>query len=408
MKSHFDVIIAGAGPGGSTLATLLSKHKLNVALIEKESFPTFKIGESLLPYSMDILKESGVFQKIDSGKYIRKYGASFISHLDEDPIYFEFANGLDKDHTFAFEVPRGQFDLDLLDHARSNNVTVLQPEKVQSVDLEKTPVAVKTDKQEMTCDFFVDATGRNAFLGNLFKNRKMNPHFINNIAVYNHFSGVSRKLQKAEGDIIIGVLPENSWSWHIPFKGEVTSVGIVFSNEAFKKIKNEDNKIQKIMSLYPKFQEIMKDSKPLKSERIATNYSYSSQEKVGKNWMMLGDAATFLDPVFSSGVHISLKSAKLASEVILQASNTKKPLNSTNAGSAYEDQLKKGVDRFQSLLLLFYKTSFLKHMSRVIKTEAVYKSFTSAIGGDMWNDQNLLFRMGVLQDGKLPNEDNLI
>ena len=142
--NSFDVIVIGGGPGGSTAATLLSQKGLNVALFEQEEFPRFKIGESLLPYSMDVLKKSGVFPKIDSGKYIKKYGASFIDYRYDDPIYFEFANGLDNEHPYAFEVPREMFDQDLLDHAKENGVEVFQPVRVQEISLLQDSVQVKT------------------------------------------------------------------------------------------------------------------------------------------------------------------------------------------------------------------------------------------------------------------------
>ncbi len=406
MTNHFDVIVAGAGPGGSTVATLLAQKGLHVALFEKEEFPRFKIGESLLPHSMDILKESGVFEKINSGQYIKKYGASFISwDHPESALYFEFANGLDQDHAFAFEVPRAPFDLDLLTHAKENGVEVFQPIKIEQVNFEKEKVSVHTTKESFSSSYFVDASGRSALLGTQFKSREKNPHFINNIAVYNHYKGVSRDIQKSEGDIIIGILPEQSWSWHIPFKGETTSVGIVFSKESFKKFKNEDDKILACMNEHPNFKDIMKNATALNKEGQAANYSYSSGRKISDRWIMLGDAATFLDPVFSSGVHISLISSRMVKDVVLEAYQKQSLLSETVAGKNYEQDLQKGVDRFQSLLLIFYKTAFFQHMKKVIQTEAVYKAFTSAFSGDMWNDQNFLFRMGVLKDGKLPNED---
>lgn len=408
-SKHFDVVVVGAGPGGSTLASLLAKKNFNVALIEKEAFPRFKIGESLLPHSMDILKESGAFDKIDSGKYIRKYGAAFIDYREADPVCFEFSEGLDSDHQFAFEVPRDEFDKDLLEHAASVGVEVLQPCQVREINLSSNPVQIVTDTESLTCDYVADATGRNALLGTQFQSRNKNDHFINNVAVFNHYNGVKRDLQKNEGDIIIGILPEQSWSWHIPFKGEVTSVGVVCSPENFKKNNLEKGDIvQRLLQCHPSFIDLMADAEPLREQTIVSNYSYSSTDKIGENWIMVGDAATFLDPVFSSGVHISLCSASLAAKVLTEALESKTNLKLTSRGATYQVDLQKGVDRFQSLLLLFYKTYFVKHMKKIIQTELLYKSFTSAFSGDMWNDDNCLFRLGVLKDGRMPDEKYLI
>ncbi len=402
---QFDVIVIGAGPGGSTLASLLAQQGRTVALVEKEEFPIFKIGESLLPHSMDILKKSGVFSKIDSGKYIRKFGASFIDYREKYPIYFEFANGLDKEHTFAFEVPRDEFDKDLLDHAKECGVEIFQPCKVTGADFTEESVIVETSQGTLTGQYLVDASGRSAFLGSQFRTRQMNNHFINNVAIFNHYKNVSREVQENEGDIIIGILPDESWSWHIPFKGDVTSVGVVCSAETYKKHGDSKNLVVELLKCHPKFVEIMAQAEPLKDQQVVSNYSYSSDKKIDDRWIMVGDAATFLDPVFSSGVHVSLRSAELAADIVNQALENKQSLQETDLGKQYESTLQVGVDRFQSLLLLFYKTAFYKHMSKTIQTDLIYKSFTSAIGGDMWNDNNCLFRLGILKDGKLPNEN---
>lgn len=402
---HFNVIVIGAGPGGSTLATLLSQKGLDVAIVEKESFPRFKIGESLLPHSMDILKESKVFEKLDTGKYIRKYGASFIAHNEAEPLYFEFANGLDNDHQYAFEVPREEFDQDLLNHAKENGVSVFQPESAIVADLSQTPVPIKTTNKEFTCDYLVDASGRNAFLGSQFRSRQANKEFINNIAVFNHYKNVKRHVQRQEGDIIIGVLPDNSWSWHIPFKGDITSIGVVMNPETYKKHKDSPDMVRELLNCHPKFDEIMDEAEATRKQQVVSNYSYGSDSKIGERWIMVGDAATFLDPVFSSGVHLSLTTAKLASEVILEAFKENSNLNSTSSGKDYESTIKLGVDRFQSLLLIFYRTDFIRHMSKVVQSDHLYKSFTSAFSGDMWNEKNFLFRFGVLQDGKVPSEN---
>lgn len=409
MSQYYDVIVIGAGPGGSTLATLLARKNYKVAIFEREEFPRFKIGESLLPHSMDILKESGVFDTINSGKYIKKYGASFLDYREEEPICFDFAKGLDSDHEYAFEVPREEFDKDLLDHARSCGVAVFQPCGVQSVDLAQNPVEIRTkDGSAFSCRYMVDASGRSAFLGSCFQSRNKNDHFINNVAIFNHYKGVKRDLQKREGDIIIGILPEQSWSWHIPFKGEVTSVGVVCSPQNFKNQKESDDLIKDLLQCHPRFVDLMESAEPLREQSIVSNYSYSSSQKIGDNWLMLGDAATFLDPVFSSGVHISLRSASMAAKVLDQALSNKLSLLSTEKGSTYSQDLQKGVDRFQSLLLLFYKTAFIDHMKKIIQTDFLYRSFTSVFGGDMWNDDNCLFRLGILKDGKLPDEKYLI
>jgi flavin-dependent dehydrogenase len=187
MKSIHDVVIIGAGPGGSTLAALLANKGYDVGLVEKDKFPKFKIGESLLPYSSDILRESGALPVIDSGKYIRKYGAEFVDYREKESVYFEFEGSLDGDHPYAWEVERKEFDHDLLRHAVKCGTSLYQPANVTAIHEWSDPVEVDTDKGVIRCRFVIDATGRAAFLGNRMGARKVNEDF-NNVAVFTHFS----------------------------------------------------------------------------------------------------------------------------------------------------------------------------------------------------------------------------
>ena len=394
MQKH-DVVIIGAGPGGSTLAALLAKRGYDAAILEQDAYPKFKIGESLLPYSTDILRESGVFETIDSGKYVRKYGAEFVDYREREAVYFEFVNGLDADHPFAFEVQRKDFDHDLLKHAVNCGAKLYQPEQVLAVHEGEHPIRVKTDQRELHARYLVDATGRTAFLGNKLKVRKVNPDF-NNVAVFSHFSGVKQKQGKQAGDITIGILPDHSWSWHIPFLNGHTSVGVVCNAKHYKECRTPREYIETRLDCHPIFNDMMANSEVLQEPGTAANYSHSCDTFVGKRWMLIGDAATFLDPIFSSGVHISLTSAKLAAPALIAALENNADILSSAAGLAYEPALRKGIQRFRSLLNMFYTTEFVAGMKKAVHREQVWKAFTSAVGGDMWNDKNSLFNLGVL------------
>lgn len=396
MKPSHDVIIIGGGPGGTTLATLLAKQGYDVAVLEKDTYPKFKIGESLLPYSSDILRESGVLAKIDSGKYIRKYGAEFVDYREKETVYFEFAGGLDGDHPYAWEVERQQFDLDLLEHARECGARIYQPRTVTAIHENETPVRLETNEGELTCRFVVDATGRAAFLGNRMGVRTKNDDF-NNVAVFTHFNGVKRREGKRAGDIIIAVLPEHSWSWTIPFADGRTSVGVVCNAKLYKEYPNRLDYIRDRLSVHPLLVENMAGAEMLQEPGHQGNYSHTCSTYTGRSWLLLGDAAAFLDPIFSSGVHISLTSAKLASQAIHAALSTGCPdLRETPAGQAYEPTLRKGTHRFRTMLNMFYTTEYVAQMKKAMQRKEICKAFTSAVGGDMWNDENPLFQLGVL------------
>ena len=395
MSKDYDVLIIGAGPGGSTAAALLAKQGIRTAIVEKDEFPRFKIGESLLPYSTDILRKSGAMEVVDSGKYIRKYGAQFIDHRFENEIYFEFKEGLDSDHPYAFEVVRSEFDKDLLEYAKSLGVDVFQPESVKSVLEKEEHIELQTTERTLTASYVIDASGRNALMGRKKKLRSSTQEF-NNIAVFTHFKNTKRGLGEREGDITIGVLPDHCWSWIIPFKGNECSVGIVLDAKKHSKAEFTEDLIREKLSCHPKFNEILENAESIRPVQMASNYSERCSELTGPRWLLLGDAAGFLDPVFSSGVHIALKSADIASEVLTDAVKTNRLITETELGQNYANDLFKGMIRFRSLLRLFYHTDFVSSMQKVLHRPNTLRAFTSAVGGDMWNDKNPLFSNNVL------------
>jgi flavin-dependent dehydrogenase len=226
--------------------------------------------------------------------------------------------------------------------------------------------------------------------------RKVNDDF-NNVAVFTHFANVKRRSGNRAGDIIIAVLPEHSWSWTIPFLDGRTSVGVVCNAKLYREHPDKHAYIRERLAVHPVLVENMEKAEMLMEPCHAANYSYSSETLMGKNWMMIGDAATFLDPIFSSGVHVSLTSAKLASRAIDSALRKSCPdLRETEDGARYEPELKKGVHRFRTMLNMFYTTEYVAQMKKSMTRKEVCRAFTSAVGGDMWNDENPLFHLGVL------------
>ena len=395
---NHDVVIVGGGPGGSTLATLLASQGIDVALIEKESHPTFKVGESLLPYSMDILKKSGAYDTINQGQYIKKYGAQFIDWKEEEELYFDFKNGLDNKHQFSFEVLRSEFDKELLEHAISRGCKIYQPENVKSFFEYKDFIEIKTDCRKIRSKYLVDASGRCALMGRKLKLRRRNKKF-SNIAIFTHYENVKQNKGRHKGDIIIGILPNKSWSWIIPFKNKTSSIGIVLDAKSHIKSDLLNEKfIRQMLSSHKKLNEYILNAKALYQVRVASNYSETCETFHGSRWILIGDAAVFLDPVFSTGVHCALKSADLACEVIMSALKFKKPFNELEETRIYEDNMRKGIQRFEGLLELFYNTKFTESMKKVGQRPELLKAFTSIIGGDVWNDQNCLFQLGLFDN----------
>jgi flavin-dependent dehydrogenase len=395
MKKH-DVIIIGGGPGGSTLAAFLAKKGHDVGVFEREAYPRFHIGESLLPASMPIFKETGFYDTLNSGQYIKKFGAQFVDYKSDKEVYFGFDGGINADIPMAFEVERGHFDKDILDHAAKCGATVYQPAYVKEVLFFESHVVVRTFKdEEYEAKYVIDATGRSALLARQTQARV--PHEdLNNVAVFSHFVGVKRKPGKNEGDIIIGLLPDHSWSWIIPFKGDKTSVGVVCRASMFKGGTDLSEYLRDRLNESNILKNYMKDAERTQEVTVISNYSHHCTEYYGDRWMLIGDAAAFLDPIFSSGVHVSVTSAKLASGVLDECLKTNASIKESGLGAKYQRDLNIGIQRFHNLISMFYNINFIEIMKKTIARPNAYAAFTSAIAGDMWNEENIVFKMNSL------------
>jgi flavin-dependent dehydrogenase len=394
MRRH-EVAIIGGGPGGSTLAAYLAKAGVDVCLFERERFPRFHIGESLLPATMPIFKETGFYETLASGKYIRKFGAAFVDYQSNDEIYFGFQDGFNADIPSAFEVERSELDSDLLAHAAKLGATIYQPERVKNVEFAKDSVLLTSSLGTCEAKYVIDATGREAMLGKQNQIRTVNKD-LNNVAVFAHFTNVKRRAGNREGDITIGILPKRAWSWVIPFKGDRTSVGVVCNASVFKATHDLAGYLNDRVNESPLLKDMMSDAERASEVSVISNYSHKSDTYAGDRWLLIGDAAVFLDPIFSSGVHVSCTSAKFAAPLILKCLRENKSFLDDGLAEEYKKQLDLGVHRFHSLISLFYSNNFVTQMKKTLTLENTRKAFTSAVAGDMWNEENFIFKRGVL------------
>jgi len=394
MTQKHDVLIIGGGPGGSTAATVLAKKGLDVAIIEREEYPRFHIGESLLPATMPLFKETGFYEVLNSGKYITKCGARFIDYATENQCYFGFAEGFNTEIPSAFEVERSEFDKDILEYAVKSGAKLYQPENVIEIDMQPTGVTLQTDKRRFEAAYVMDVSGRDSIIGKRMKIRDVNAD-LNNVAVFAHFENVKRYPGRDEGDITIGLLPDRAWTWIIPFQGKVTSVGVVASAKFFGNPDLETYFNENVLGSET-VKDFMKDSVRVSEFRSIGNYSHTCRKFYGDRYILSGDAAMFLDPIFSSGVHVSCTSSKLAAETVARALTEKCSLEEPGFGDTYEAYVRKGAKRFHNLISMFYDGNFVDQMNKTLQRENIKKGFTSAVAGDVWNESNFLFTKNVL------------
>lgn len=316
-----DVLVIGGGPAGTTVAPLLAEKGYRVVLLEKARHPRFHIGESLLPANLPLFERLGVADEVRAIG-MEKWGAEFVSPQHDMAQVFHFAEAWNKDMPFAYQVRRAEFDTILIRNAAAKGVEVHEGCKAKAVDFQSDNTALvraaHDDGREIEykARFVVDASGRDTFLANRFQIKHRNPKH-NSSAVYGHFAGARRHDGQAEGNITIFWF-EHGWFWFIPMMNDVTSIGMV-TWPYFMKTKGERSLQQFLMdgiARCPALAERLKSASLVNEVEATGNFSYVSERNHGPNYLLLGDAYAFIDPVFSSGVLLAMNSGLIGAEAI--------------------------------------------------------------------------------------------
>lgn len=346
---EFDVVVVGGGPGGSTLAALVAKQGHSVLLLEKEFFPRYQIGESLLPSTIHgICKLTGADEEIAKAGFPVKKGGTFRWGANPEPWKFEFAISprMAGPTSTAFQVERSKFDKILLDNARRVGAEVREGCSVSDIreEGERVTGVRYTDDQgeqrEVAARFVVDASGNKSKLNTKLGGSREYSEFFRNLALFGYFEG-GKRLPEPSRNNILCVAFDSGWFWYIPLSDTLTSVGAVVRREMAEKVQGDPEKaLQSLIDECPMISEYLAPARRVTEGqygeiRVRKDYSYRHTSYWRPGMMLVGDAACFVDPVFSSGVHLATYSALLAARSI----------NSTLAGTVTEEA---AMDEFEA------------------------------------------------------------
>jgi flavin-dependent dehydrogenase len=355
MAEFFDVVIVGGGPAGSTAGTLLAKHGWNVAIFEREKLPGFKIGESLLPGSLRTFERMGVKEKIDRADVIVKYGGKVISACGTRSNRFLFCDAFRCKYPTAYQVERSMFDQLLLDHAAEMGCRVSQGTNVTNLAFDQDGVTVRAGDKTIRARFMIDCSGRNSLVGSRFRLRQNYPH-LRKFSLFAHFEDVDRE-PGIDGTLTKMIRGKDRWIWIIPITAKKTSIGIVLDAHTFKRMRLEpEDAFNRILQQNPQVIEQMSKARRVTEVHATGDFSFRNKRFTGARWVLAGDAAGFIDPVWSSGVFIATLSGEKAADMLDRV--LRQPARRAAEFSRYERQVGRIMDLYLKFVTSWYTQEF--------------------------------------------------
>src|SRR6516225_6069246 len=354
-----DVVVIGGGPAGSTVSTLLAQHGLRVRLFERERFPRFHIGESLIPETYWVFRRLQMLDKMKASPFVKKYSVQFVNAMGKVSAPFYFHDNKPHECSQTWQVARSEFDLMLLNNAREHGVDAQEGVRVLDVIFEgNRAVGVRIQPEsgpprEVRARVVVDASGQSTMLQNRFKLRLWDP-ILNKGAIWTYWQGAYRDTGRDEGaTLVVQTTNKQGWFWYIPQHDDTVSVGVVAPFDyLFKGRGSHAQTYEEEVAACPAIKERVAPGRRITGYFATKDYSYRSKEVAGHGWVLIGDAFGFLDPLYSSGVLLALKSGELAADAIAEGL-AKGDVSAAQIGK-WGPLFNRGVDRMRRLVCEYY------------------------------------------------------
>ncbi|MBT2299873.1 tryptophan 7-halogenase [Variovorax paradoxus] len=381
-----DVLVIGGGPAGSTAAALLARQGRKVVLLEKAHHPRFHIGESLLPANVALFDKLGLRDELERIG-MPKWGVEFVSPDHDHVQMVEFADAWDKSMPYAWQVRRSEMDEILFRNATTQGARTIEGCRVRDVRFDDEGATVQATLDDSApCNwrarFVIDASGRDTFLSNKFKAKQKNPKH-NSSALFGHFTNADRLPGKLEGNITIFWFA-HGWFWYIPLADGTTSIGAVCWPHYLKsRSKPLKDFFADTIAMCPQLAARLSQATLVGDAVYATgNYSYTSTHCSGERYLMLGDAFTFVDPVFSSGVYLAMHSAFEGAEVVATALD--RPTQAATARQRFERYMRKGPREFSWFIFRVTNPTIREFFMYPQNPFRVKEALLSLLAGDIY------------------------